>query len=114
LKIEIADNFSSRQKGLMYRKNLDSDSGMLFIFNSPDILSFWGKNTYIPLDIAFIDDNKKIISIKEIIPLDTRSVRCESPCKYALETNYGYLKSIGVGEGDYIEIKNNNLDFIKK
>jgi uncharacterized membrane protein (UPF0127 family) len=66
MKVEIADNYESREFGLMDRKTLDKDSGMLFVFDNPDHLGFWGKKTYIPLDIAFITADKKISSIRKI------------------------------------------------
>ena len=55
LKVEIADSPSTLERGLMYRKKLDYDSGMLFVFKRSQNLKFWGRNTYIPLDIAFVN-----------------------------------------------------------
>jgi len=86
LKIEIADDPISREKGLMFRKSLSSDCGMLFSYVYPKKMSFWGLNTYIPLDVAFINENMEIVDIKEVVPMSTKAVSCEAPCKYAIET----------------------------
>lgn len=106
LKIELADDDYEHQTGLMYRKHLDPDSAMLFIFKDEDIRirSFYMKNTYIPLDIIFIDVNKKIINIaKHTIPLSEKSVFSESPAKYVLEINAGLSDVLGLTENDIIQ-----------
>jgi uncharacterized protein len=102
LYIEIANNPESRSKGLMYRKELMDDHGMLFKFDSNDHLSFWMKNTYIPLDIAFLDDRGKILQISEMYPLSTRRVISKVPCKLALEVNKGWFDKNKIGEGDVL------------
>ena len=63
INVEIASNEGARTKGLQSREELSDNSGMLFIFEEPKILSFWMKNTYIPLSIAYLDENYKIIEI---------------------------------------------------
>jgi len=92
LAIEFAEDDYEHQTGLMYRKQMDSNKGMLFIFNDDDvrIRSFYMKNTYIPLDIIFIDANQKIINIaKDAEPLNENSLFSEAPAKYVLEINAG-------------------------
>ena len=106
LKIEIADNDYEHQTGLMYRKHLDTDNAMLFIFKDDDIRirSFYMKNTYIPLDIIFIAADKKIINIvKHTIPLDEKSVFSEAPAKYVLEINAGLSDHWDIKENDFIQ-----------
>jgi len=105
--VEIADTPELLSKGLMFRKSLDKDAGMLFKF--PDVIyaSFWGANTYIPLDVAFITTEGVVSDVAEIIPLSTRSIHASFPCKYALEVNSGYFKENGVGVGSKIEINEN-------
>jgi uncharacterized membrane protein (UPF0127 family) len=87
----------------MFRKSLDKDSGMLFVFQNSKPLSFWGMNTFIPLDIAFIDESGKIQDIKRIKEHDLTSVKSSCPCKYALEMEDGWFKSNGFSVGDYCE-----------
>ena len=102
LMAEIADTPSSLEKGLMFRNSLDEDSGMLFKFNNSQKLSFWGCNTYIPLDIAFITDEGVISKISHISPLSMSPVKSEKNCTMALEANYGYFNKNKISEGDKI------------
>jgi len=114
MKVELANDNESRATGLMYRKKLDKDSGMLFTFDNSDHLSFWGKNTYIPLEVAFITKDKVISSVREIIPLEVRVIRSEIPCLYALEVNHGFFESANVSVGDSVEINGDEVTFVKK
>lgn len=114
MKIEIANDSKSREEGLMFRKELAEDSGMLFVFDEVSQFGFWGKNTYIPLDIAFITEDKKIVSIREIVPKSFHIVRCDTLCKYGLEVNSGYFKMNGIEVGDYVKIDGDQLTFVKK
>ena len=102
LKIEIADTPNKRELGLMGRKNLDSDRGMLFKFPESQHLGFWMKNTYIPLDIAFLNEKGIVTQIEKMAPLSTRSIRSILPCKYALEVNKGWFDDNNIGIGDSI------------
>ena len=103
LYVEVADTPIKRETGLMGRKQLSSDRGMLFKFPNKMKLSFWMKDTYIPLDIAFVDDDGKILQIEQMSPLNTKSIRSVFPCKYAIETNKNWFKDNHVGVGDYID-----------
>ena len=102
--VDIADNAYTREMGLMFVEDLPQDRGMLFIFPQSHRMSFWGKNTLIPLDIAFIDDNRKIASIEQIDKLSLKAVVSNKPCKMALEANLGYFEENGIKVGDSIEI----------
>lgn len=104
LDAEIADTPSSREQGLMYRKRLGNDSGMLFIFEKEQKLNFWMKNTFIPLDIAYIDRNGIINEIYQMKPLDV-SVTYNSvkPAMFALEANLGWFSSNKIKPGSKIE-----------
>ena len=68
LKVELAETHEKREQGLMNRAILPEDSGMLFIFENPQILSFWMKNTTIPLSIGFFDENRCLINIEDMNP----------------------------------------------
>ena len=101
--VEVAKTPHQLSQGLMFRKNLEPDSGMLFVFEKPKDLSFWGMNTFIPLDIAFIDEGGMIRDIKRIKEHDLNSVKSSCPCKYALEISDGWFNSNGFKVGDYAE-----------
>jgi len=89
--IEIADDEAQIQKGLMHRRSMEERQGMLFIYAEPEPRSFWMKNTQIPLDIIFLDENKKIVSIQENTrPLSEESIPSVYPAQYILEVNAGF------------------------
>jgi uncharacterized membrane protein (UPF0127 family) len=104
VKAEIAVTPEERTKGLMFRKKLKDGEGMLFIFDRDDVLSFWMKDTYVPLSIAFISYNGKIIDIKDMHPLNTSSVKSSRSARYALEAPQGWFLRAGVKEGDTVKI----------
>jgi len=114
MNVEIANTPRQRETGLMFRKTLGQNNGMLFVFDKDETLHFWGQNTYIPLDIAFINDKKEIVAIKEIAPMSTRMIGSETPCKYALEANSRYFIENGISIGDSIELDGDNIVFLKK
>jgi len=100
--VEIADNFQKRSYGLMDRKYMPKNEGMLFKFPNPEKLHFWMANTYIPLDIAFLDNNGKILQIESMTPLTTKRVSSNCPCQYALEVNHGWFRDNNIRVGNYI------------
>jgi uncharacterized protein len=102
LRVEVADSFPKREKGLMHRKKLSSGNGMLFKFPYINRLSFWMKNTYVPLDIAFIDDDGMILQIKPMTPMSTKAVVSDFPCRYALEVNRGWFDNNNIREGSTV------------
>lgn len=102
--IEIADTEYDRELGLMFRNEMTDEQGMLFIFPFEDYQSFWMRNTYLPLDMIFIDSQKRIITIhKNTIPLSEGSYRSSAPTKYVLEVNAGFTDKYQIQEGDYID-----------
>ncbi len=103
LDVEIADTENARQKGLMYRMSLAENSGMLFIFEKDKRLSFWMKNTYIPLDIAFIDSSGVITDIMQMKPLDISVFyNSSTEVRYALEVNQWWFQKHGIKPGSKI------------
>jgi hypothetical protein len=102
LSVEIADTPTLRATGLMHRKNLAENAGMLFKFTRADNLRFWMQSTYIPLDIAFLEDDGTIFQIAEMYPLSTRLTSSDKPCKLALEVNHGWFLKNDLGVGDKI------------
>ncbi|MDH7445000.1 DUF192 domain-containing protein [Aquimarina sp. 2201CG14-23] len=108
LDIEIADNDYERETGLMYRKSMQENRGMLFIQENFKPQSFYMKNTLIPLDIIYIDDQYKIVSFqKNAKPLDETSLPSGKPAKYVLEINGGLSDQWNLKEGDSISFKKN-------
>lgn len=95
--VEIADDDYERQRGLMFREKLDSDRGMLFVFDQPRILSFWMRNTRIPLDIAYLDAEGRIVDILPLEPFNETPVPSSAPALYALEVNRGALAGLRPG-----------------
>ena len=104
LNVEIASNDEERQKGLMYRKELGENEGMLFVFEKDKILSFWMKNTSIPLSIAFLDKNGEVIDIYDMKPFSLEPVVSTLKCRYALEVNRGFFNKCGLKVGDKIDL----------
>ncbi|MFC1588197.1 DUF192 domain-containing protein [Planctomycetota bacterium] len=100
--VAIADTPDERSKGLMFVPNLPVDQGMLFIYSKAQELSFWMKNTYIPLDIAYIDEHGKIINILHMEPLSEFTRGSGAPVMYALEMNQGWFEENGVKIGDRV------------
>ena len=108
LDIEIADDDYSTQTGLMYRKSMEDNQGMLFIFPNSDYRSFYMKNTEIPLDIIYFSKEKQIVSIqKNAKPMDETSLPSEAPAKYVLEVNAGLSDTWNLGKGDRIDFITN-------
>jgi len=102
LNIEIAETEKEKQTGLMYRKILDKDSGMLFVFESDRKLSFWMENTYIPLSIAFISSDGVIKEIRDMTPLSLEPIVSKNYARFALEVNKGYFEEKNIIEGDVV------------
>ncbi|MGM5469786.1 DUF192 domain-containing protein [Flavobacteriaceae bacterium LMO-SS05] len=108
LTIEIADDDYQTQTGLMYRKGMEANQGMLFIFPDSEYRYFYMKNTLIPLDIIYIDQNKAIVSIqKNAKPFDETSLPSEAPAQYVLEINGGLSTEWNLETGDKIQFSKN-------
>jgi len=109
--VEVAQDNQSRAMGLMFRESMDDDAGMLFIFPQPQPLAFWMKNTLIPLDILYFDQNRQLINISERTPpCKNTTTRCpnypsEKPAKYVLEINAGLSEKYGFKAGDELVIE---------
>ena len=101
---ETAETYEEQEKGLMYRTRMKDNEGMLFIFKEPDSYGFWMKNTLIPLDIIWMDEDKKIVTIKEASPCKTGPCEIYYPSKnasYVLEIKGGLTKKNNIGAGDF-------------
>lgn len=104
IRVEIARSEKQHEMGLMYRKRLDEGKGMIFVFPSDRPLSFWMKNTYLPLSIAFLSSTGRIEDIFDMQPLSEESVRTAHYVRYALEVPQGYFKKIGAQRGDTVDL----------
>ena len=101
--VEIADDEAERSRGLMFRESLPENDGMLFVYESERSIGFWMRNTLIPLDIAYIDSQGRIVDIHTMQPRDENTTWSKSDAMYALEMNEGWFEANGVGVGDLIE-----------
>lgn len=102
--MEIADTSESRTQGLMNRKSLPENAGMLFVFERDDHYSFWMKNTVIPLSLAFISRSGEIKEIHDLTPGSLRPVQSEYAVRFALEVNRGVFEKHGIKPGHVIGI----------
>src|SRR4051812_32944685 len=89
IKAEVASSQAQHEQGLMFREKMGQNEGMVFLFNTPAVVCMWMKNTLIPLSVAFIDIDGKIINIEDMEPQTTESHCAKKPAKYALEMNRG-------------------------
>jgi len=106
--VDLAETQEKQALGLMFRESMPDDQGMLFIFPAEGMRSFWMKNTKIPLDIFYFDENLALVSVSENTP-PCRTPRCPSypstgPAKYVLELNAGKAKELGAQAGDVLQL----------
>jgi uncharacterized protein len=99
LTAEVASTGEQRATGLMHRFSLRPDHGMLFVFERPEMLSFWMKNTTIPLSIAFIAPDGRIVNIDDMRPQTEETHWSKGPALYALEMRKGWFLERGLGAG---------------
>jgi uncharacterized membrane protein (UPF0127 family) len=102
--VEVARTDQERAKGLMNRSSLDAGQGMLFVFQTDEHLTFWMKDTRIPLSIGFMSTEGKIQEIQDMEPYSLKTIKSKNSCRYALELTRGAFQDIGAAEGDKIEL----------
>jgi uncharacterized membrane protein (UPF0127 family) len=101
--IQIADNEFEEELGLMYRKQMDENRGMLFIFPSSQIQTFWMRNTFIPLDMIFVNHDKRIVTIHKNTKILSDSTYASSePAQYVIEVDAGFCDRHNIKVGDKI------------
>ncbi len=103
LTAEVATTPDQIQTGLMFRFSLAPDHGMLFVFEATRPLSFWMRNTYVPLSIAFIDGQGRILNVADMAPHDERPTWSAGPALYALEMRKGWFASKGIAAGAQVQ-----------
>jgi uncharacterized protein len=99
IRAEVVADPATRARGLMYRKSLPQNAGMLFVFDEPAIHCMWMKNTLIPLSVAFLDDRGTIVNIADMAPHSEQSHCAARPVRYALEMNRGWFAARGIKPG---------------
>jgi uncharacterized membrane protein (UPF0127 family) len=102
--LEVASTAASRERGLMRRDSMPADHGMIFVFDRDIPLSFYMKNTRIPLDIIFINGDGRVVSVKQMKAYDLTTTSSDAPAKWAVELNAGAAESAGVAVGDGVII----------
>ena len=102
IRAEVASNYETRARGLMYRKELAPNAGMLFVFPHPAVQCFWMRNTLIPLSIAFIADDGMIIDIVDMTPMTENSHCSSTAVRLALEMEQGWFVKRGITVGKKI------------
>jgi hypothetical protein len=99
IRAEVANTFDARARGLMFRKALAPNSGMLFVFPELTAHCMWMRNTYVPLSVAFMDEQGTIVSIHDMKPHDETSHCAAKPARFALEMNQGWFAQKGIKAG---------------
>ena len=103
IRAEIADEESERQIGLMHRPSMPANDGMLFVFERPEVQCFWMRNTLLPLSIAFLDDEGRIVNIEDMKPQTDDSHCSKKPVRFVLEMNKGWFDRRGLKAGSVIK-----------
>ena len=102
IQAEVAHTDPLRQRGLMFRKDMPEQQGMLFVFPLRATHCMWMKNTLLPLSVAFLDEEGRIINVEEMAPQTERNHCASEPARYALEMNRNWFKQRGLGAGAQI------------
>ena len=102
--LEVADDPGEQQIGLMHRRSMPAGHGMLFVFPVERELSFYMRNTLIPLDIVYVNADGRIVSIHQMKPMDETDVPSDGPAKFAIELNLNAAHDLGLKPGDRVTI----------
>ena len=114
INVELARTHLDHLKGLSFRDHLPQDQGMLFCYEKPQKMSYWMKDTYIPLSIAFISSDGKISQIEDMEPGEGNGAQSNTPCQYALEANKGWFAKNDIRAGDSVDLPLFNMMEIRK
>jgi len=102
-RVELADTPAERAKGLMYRKQMPADQGMLFVFQVESPIMMWMKNTYIPLDMVFVSRHGMVTAIAtDAVPMSEATISSDGPAYAVIELNAGTVAKIGLKPGDEV------------
>ena len=100
---EVAANDAQRQQGMMFRTSMGTNAGMIFVFDDVNSQCMWMKNTKVPLSVAFIDANGKIVNIEDMEPETLENHCSKRPVKYALEMNMGWFAKRNIKPGAVVD-----------
>lgn len=103
IRAEVANTEDSRRQGLMFRERLGENTGMIFLYPKPEVTAMWMKNTRIPLSVAFIDGNGRILNIEDMAPFSEDAHASRGEAAYSLEVNRGWFARRGIKAGDRVE-----------
>lgn len=104
--VEIADTPAATRRGLMFRRELARDAGMLFVFDTEEPRQFWMKNTYVPLDMIFVTAGLEVAGVVAgAEPLNETPVGVDKPSKYVIEVNAGFARERGIGPGTRVRLE---------
>lgn len=104
--LEVADTPAARTKGLMYRKKLDRRGGMIFIDDHDEVQKFWMQNTYVSLDMIFVNNDRRVVGILDSVPiLNTEPRFVDQPSRYVIELPAGTARKDGIVVGSRVEFK---------
>jgi uncharacterized membrane protein (UPF0127 family) len=104
LRLQVVANPETRAQGLMFYRSLPEDMGMLFVFPADAAHTFWMRNTFVPLSVAFLDAERRILNIADMQPLDEQTFhQAAGPARYALEVNQGWFAARGIAPGAVVE-----------
>ena len=103
IQAEAAITPAQREQGLMHREKMGPNEGMVFLFESPTTICMWMKNTLLPLSVAFIDEQGKIVNIADMQPHSQESHCGAKPVKYALEMNQGWFRQKNIKPGTLVD-----------
>jgi uncharacterized membrane protein (UPF0127 family) len=104
IRVEVVRTESEKARGLMFRDKLETDEGMLFVYEEEEFLTFWMKNTPLPLSIAFIDKKGRIVDIQDMEPFSLRTHTSSRPARFALEMNRNWFQKNGIKVGDVVKM----------
>jgi uncharacterized protein len=105
VRAEVVITPEARARGLMFRESVPDGTGMLFVFDRPDVQGVWMKDTYVPLDVAFIDASNRVVSIEALEPLDETVVWSPEPVLFVLEVRQGWFAERGIAPGQRARIE---------
>jgi uncharacterized protein len=105
--VDVARSEEEKSRGLMFREKLGKNEGMLFVYGEEEFLSFWMKNTPLPLSIAFINKSGRIVDIQDMEPFSLKTHVSASPAQFALEVNQGWFKQNDIGIGTAVKLPSN-------
>ena len=102
IEVEVAANDSNRMQGLMHRHSMPTNQGMLFVFAQPERHCMWMRNTFLPLSVAFLDAEGRILNIEDMEPQTEDNHCAAAPARFALEMNKGWFAGKGIKPGQRI------------